>query len=376
MKVIALGGAGVMGSFAARILAGSPRVGELVIADRNRVAAERLAGELGDKCRAKIIDAGDRERIESVIRGFDVVLGMIGPFYKYETIMIQACIDAGTDYVSICDDHDGTTAALELDGAAKEAGITAVTGVGWTPGITNMPAKLGTENIKNPDTIDVYWGCHAADTRGGAGTLHALHVFSVFSGFVPSFRGGRIRWIPAGSGRERIRFPEPLGEVIVSHLGHPEPVTLSRYLSLRSASLKGGFKEQGLNKLALLLNQIGLTKTKGRKDDLARIANKLLLPLAGKLSRKRECTSACRVDIVGKEKTGYVHRTLGPVGHMDMLTGLPCAIAVEMLVEGKISSKGVMGPEACLNPREFLARLEMGGIHFFEGDRMTTRLHI
>ncbi len=86
MKVIALGGAGVMGSFAARILAGSPRVGELVIADRNRVAAERLAGELGDKCRAKIIDAGDRERIESVIRGFDVVLGMIGPFYKYETI--------------------------------------------------------------------------------------------------------------------------------------------------------------------------------------------------------------------------------------------------------------------------------------------------
>ncbi len=372
MKVIALGGAGAMGSLSVRKLAASSRVEELVIADYNLTAAETLARDLGNKCRAIRVNADDRNGLVSAIRGFDIALGAIGPFYKYESVMIGACIEAGVHYVSICDDYDAVRAALDLDEAARKAGIIAITGVGWTPGITNMLVRLGMETVEHPDTVNIYWGCHSNDTVGKAVTLHTLHIFS---GFVPSFQDGRILMIPAGSGKERVRFPEPLGDVTVYHLGHPEPVTLPRYFPFRSVTLKGGLKEQYLNELSLLLNRLGLTGTSGRKDDLGRLVN-AFLPLLARITPKTETTSACRVDITAQDRKGNAHITLGAAGHMDLLTGLPCAVAVEMLAEGTITARGVMGPEACLDHREFLVRLEKGGVRFFEGDDLATPLQV
>ena len=61
---------------------------------------------------------------------------------------------------------------------------------------------------------------------------------------------------------------------------------------------------------------------------------------------------------------------------MNLLTGLPLSVAAQMLLENKISQKGVMGPEACIDPDEFLRRLASGGIRFYEGDAMTERLAV
>lgn len=54
------------------------------------------------------------------------------------------------NYVSICDDYDAAAAFLELDDDAKKAGVTAITGVGWTPGITNMLARMGADRFDVP----------------------------------------------------------------------------------------------------------------------------------------------------------------------------------------------------------------------------------
>ncbi|OPL16851.1 MAG: hypothetical protein AVO39_00845 [delta proteobacterium MLS_D] len=372
MKIIALGGAGAMGSLSVRELAASPRVEELVIADGNMAAAEALADELGKNCRAVAIDARDHDGLTAALRGFDVAVSTIGPFYKYEAAMIRACIEAGVHYVSICDDYDAAAEALALDDEAKRAGITAVTGVGWTPGITNMLVRLGMETVKGADTAAVYWGCHAADTVGKAVTLHTIHIFT---GFVPTFRDGRTCRIPAGSGKEKIRFPDPVGDVTVYHVGHPEPVTLPRNLPLRAVTLKGGLKEQYLNELSLLLNRSGLTSTAGRTDDVGRVVN-ACLPLLEKITPARETASACRVDVTGKYRGKYSHRALGAVAHMNLLTGLPCAVAAQMIGDGDVSAQGVMGPESCLDHTTFLRRLAEGGIRFFEGEDMASPLQL
>jgi saccharopine dehydrogenase-like NADP-dependent oxidoreductase len=56
---------------------------------------------------------------------------------------------------------------------------------------------------------------------------------------------------------------------------------------------------------------------------------------------------------------------------MDILTGLPASIAIQMIGEDKIDARGVMGPEI-VPVDEFLGRLKEGGVRFFEGDDMTT----
>ena len=372
MRIVSLGGAGAMGRLAVRDLAAKDVVEELTIADYNLSEAEGLARELGDKCTAKKVDANNPSELVDVVRGYDVALGTIGPFYKYETKMARACIEAGVNYVSICDDYDAAAAILELDEEAKKAGITMITGVGWTPGVTNVLARKGTNQLDEVEEIAVAWGCHASDTVGKAVTLHTMHIFT---GTVPSYQGGRTVWTPAGSGCEKLRFPDPVGEVYVYHVGHPEPVTIPRYINAKTVTLKGGLVEDYLSKLTMLMARLRLLDTPRKKDILGAIINPML-PYLEMIDKPVETCSACRVDITGKKKNKWVRIVYGAAAHMDLLTGLPASVAVQMIGEGLVKKKGVMAPEACLDPSEFLKRLEAGGIRLYEGDNMTNPLKI
>lgn len=123
MKIIVLGGAGDMGSETVRDLAAQEEVTLVTVADRNAPAAEKLAASLpGGKGRAVTMDAAQPGDLVRVLAGHAVAAGALGPFYRFEKLLVEACLEAGVDYVSICDDHDAAEAALSLDGAAREKG--------------------------------------------------------------------------------------------------------------------------------------------------------------------------------------------------------------------------------------------------------------
>jgi lysine 6-dehydrogenase len=372
MRVVALGAGGVMGRFGVRDLASKDSVEEILIADYDLKAAQAVASELGSKCSAKKVDANNHDEMVDTVRGYDVAMGTIGPFYKYEKKVARACIDAGVNYVSICDDYDAAAAFLELDDDARKAGVTAITGVGWTPGITNMLARMGADRFDEVESINVAWGCHTSDTEGKAVTFHAIHIFA---GCVPSFQEGRTAWIDAGSQRELMRFPAPVGEVFVYHLGHPEPVTIPRYINARTVTLKGGLKENYFNILSILMSRLRLSTSLLGTELLSRFFN-AILPVLEKLDRPSETASACRVDITGKVGGKWEHLAYGAVAHMDKLTCLPTSIVVQMVGEGLITDKGALPPEACVDPKEFLKRLAEGGVRIYEGDEMVKPLEV
>ncbi|MBU1670609.1 MAG: saccharopine dehydrogenase NADP-binding domain-containing protein [Actinobacteria bacterium] len=372
MRVVALGGAGVMGRFGVRDLVSKDSVEELLIADYDIEAARAVASELGAKCSARGVDANDHEQMVSTVKGYDVAMGTIGPFYKYEKKVARACIDAGVDYVSICDDYDAAAAFLELDAEAKKAGVTAITGVGWTPGITNVFARLGADQLDEVDEIATSWACDPADTAGKAVTLHYIHAVT---GMIPSFIDGRLAYIKAGSGLEKIRFPETVGECNVFHAGHPEPVTIPHFINARTVSLKGGLTDPFLVGLTSTLVGMGLTKTERRKDLVGGFFNKIL-PYLESIGKPPVTCSACRTDITGKKDGKWTHLAYGAAEHMDKLTCLPTSIVVQMVGEGLITEKGALPPEACVDPREFLKRLAEGGVRIFEGDEMVKPLEV
>ena len=370
MKVIAVGGAGAMGRTAVRDLAASGKVTKLTVADYDLEAARALVSELGGDCEAVHADVNDHPGLVDLIRGHDVALGTAGPFYKYEAKMAAAAIEAGAHYVSICDDYDAASAVLELDDRAREAGVMAVTGVGWTPGITNVLARKAADELDEVEEIAISWGCHAADTAGKAVTLHYIHAVT---GMIPSYIDGRMTSIPAGSGLERIRFPEPVGAIDVFHAGHPEPVTIPRYINCRTVTLKGGLVETYLVSLCNALVKLRLTDTVRKKDMVGGFFNRVL-PYLENVGRPPETGSACRVDVTGRRNGRWTHIAYGAAAHMDALTGLPASVAVQLIGEGKVEGRGVMGPEACLPPEEFVERLRGKGIRFYRGDAMTEPL--
>jgi lysine 6-dehydrogenase len=164
MKIIVLGGAGDMASRAVRELAAEAEVRAVTVADCNQEAAERLATVMGDKVSAVWVDANDHDALVDIICGHDAAASGIGPFYRYEAQVARAAIEAGVPYVSLCDDYDGTQAVLTLDSAAKAAGVAVLTGLGWTPGLSNVLARKAAEQFDLVDEINVAWG---SGTEGG-----------------------------------------------------------------------------------------------------------------------------------------------------------------------------------------------------------------
>ena len=131
MKVIVLGGAGDMGSEAIRDLIRNPEIKQLTIGDLDTGKAEKLALSLDDRRIAvKRVDATSPEDLVGAMKGHDVAAGALGPFYLFEKPIVRAAIDAGVDYVSICDDHDAAEAVLALDEEAAEKGRRILTGLG------------------------------------------------------------------------------------------------------------------------------------------------------------------------------------------------------------------------------------------------------
>lgn len=368
VKVIVLGGAGDMGSRAVRDLANQPDVEALTIADLNVDAAEKLAREVGPRARAVRVDATRMDTMVDAIRGHDVAAGAIGPFYRFERPVAEAALAAGVDYVSICDDYDGTARALELDDEARRKGRRILTGLGWTPGLSNVLAKKGAEALDKVDEINVYWAGASADSTGFAVVLHTIHIFT---GLVPSFDGGRPVMVHAGTGREVVEFPEPLGKVATFHLGHPEPLTLPRYIDgVQRVTLKGGLTEAFLNSLAIMLARLRMTNTPRKKYVLGKVV-KPLLPVLEKVGKPGVAMSGIRVDVKGWRGGKRVQLTYRAADHMNNLTGVPLAIGALMMGRGQIERTGAFAPEApgAVNPEIFLDELAKRGTRYDFSER-------
>ncbi|MEM3512478.1 MAG: saccharopine dehydrogenase NADP-binding domain-containing protein, partial [Candidatus Jordarchaeales archaeon] len=133
-------GAGGMGELALRDLVAS-NVEGVVVADYDKRKAETLARRYGTsevEVSAEFVDADDHDLLLKVMRDAKVVASTIGPFSEYGVKVLRAAIDAGVSFVDICDDPQPTIDELNLHDEAKEAGITAVIGMGNNPGVGNL----------------------------------------------------------------------------------------------------------------------------------------------------------------------------------------------------------------------------------------------
>ncbi len=364
MRIIVFGGAGDMGSRTVEALAALEEVELVTIADRDTDKATKLAARLGGRVKAVKVDAADPPGLVAAMKGHRVAASALGPFYRYEKTLAAAALAAGTDYVSICDDHDAWQSVRELDREAKDRGLRLISGVGWTPGISNLLAVRGAASFDHLEAIRIYWAGSSADSGGLAVILHTIHIFT---GEVPTFRDGRTVMVKAGSEKERIRFPSPLGEVNTYHLGHPEPLTLPlRFPAVHTVSLKGGLVENHLNFLAIMLARLGFTRSDRRRQFLALFMKKILPPL-DRLFRGLAC-SGIKVVLEGEKEGQKRTVVLEAAAPMRELTGLPLAITALMLARGQVSATGVITPEAegGIDHEQFFAELAERGIRIFE----------
>jgi len=165
MKVLALGGSGGMGRFAVRALADSDIIDSIVVADLNRTAAEAFSFGLPDTVSSLGLDVTDGDGLRAAMREADVVANFVGPFFSFGPPVLKAAIESCCHYLDICDDWEPTLAMLEQDEAAQRAGITAILGLGASPGLTNLLALLAMRELDSVHTVITGWNMGGAIGR-------------------------------------------------------------------------------------------------------------------------------------------------------------------------------------------------------------------
>jgi saccharopine dehydrogenase-like NADP-dependent oxidoreductase len=193
---IAVVGTGAVGVRAARQLHETEGVDVVRVVSRNPARSESIARQLGDRA--------ERADWPAVAREVDaVVLAVADPV---QADMARVAFGDGAHVISTAASIDAVDGVTALDARARAASRVAVAGAAMSPGLSCLLAQHAAR------AIDVVEEIHVAKVgTGGPACARATHAS--LRGPAASWRDGRWQSDPAGSGRELVFFPDPIGGV-------------------------------------------------------------------------------------------------------------------------------------------------------------------
>jgi saccharopine dehydrogenase (NAD+, L-lysine-forming) len=381
MRAIVIGGTGGMGQGVARDLIKQEKITKVTLGDINidpgRVQDKLRASEKVSLIR---IDVNDHNGMVGAIRENDVVINCAGPFYKTAVAVARAAVEARVNYIDICDDYEAVPilfSSADIDKAAKEAGITVLTGMGSDPGTNNVLVKWYASQLDRVDEIHLFWVVSIAELAGAAWD-HSLHMVT---GKIPQYLDGKLEYVDGGTGEETAQFLEPLGTCVVRYVGHPQPITIPRYIEgVKKVVIKGALIPLWVDELIKEQKQTGFLSTepvevRGTKV----IPYDLTLKLWDTIPKNRDngpAASGLKVIVKGERQGKRVTYTADIVGRMAPGTGLPASIAALMMDAGDVTVKGVVAPEGCIDPEKFLAALLQRGAKIHQTETIASMLAV
>jgi saccharopine dehydrogenase-like NADP-dependent oxidoreductase len=365
MKVLVLGGCADMAVPLLRLLRDDTDVERVILADINEAKAHEVAEAQDRRFHGVRCDANDHAAVVSQMKGNDVVLCYVGPFYVFEKKLAACAIEAGVDYVSIADDYDAYLDVITLEEAARQENVRILTGFGNSPGLTQVLARKGYNDVPDPYRISVNWCAGSSETVGASNLMYLLHIFN---GTTLQWLNGKEVRVKTGSGKKRVEFPAPIGETCVYYTGHAESVSLPRNLpGLNEVTLHGGVKPNYIVGLVTLMSALGLVKTHRRRAALARFFH----PIEHWFSSPGLDKSVGRVEVYGRKDRREVWKYFTYVGHIADITSIPAYVAAKWLCTGKFPNTpgGVYAAERLLpDPDPFIAELQRLGIEIFASE--------
>jgi len=380
MQVIVVGGAGTMGQGVARDLIKQDKITKVtlgdIVTDPNRLQEKLRAS---DKVSLVKIDVNDHEGLVEAIKGNDVVVNTAGPFYKTAVAVARAAVEAGVNYIDICDDYEAVPILFssDIDEKAKKAGVTVLTGMGSDPGTNNVLVRWYASKLDQVEEIKLFWVVSIAELHGAAWD-HSLHMVT---GELPQYIDGKLVHVEGGTGEETATFLDPLGTCVMRYVGHPQPITIPKYIEgVKNVIIKGALIPTWVDELIKEQRDTGFLSTepidlKGTKV----VPYDLTLKMWEKIPEGRDNgpqASGLKVIVKGIRGDNRVTYTADMVGRMAPGTGLPASIAALMMEDGYVTVKGVVAPEGCIDPEKFLSEFIKRGARIHQTETVESLLKV
>jgi saccharopine dehydrogenase-like NADP-dependent oxidoreductase len=383
VRIVVVGGAGLMGRIALRDLAEAPRVEEVVIADLNVQQGLALVEEIGNpKLRVVSVDVTDQVALTMALRGAGACLN--ASVYYFNLPIMHACLAARTHYLDLGGLFHTTRKQLELDGAFQEAGITAVLGMGSAPGVTNLQARAACDRLETVEYIRIYDGIHNPHISADDPLTWGYSIQTILdevSKHPMVFRNGQWQEVAPLSEIEYYAYRQPLGYVANHHSLHSEVATLPvsfHHKGVQEVFFKinfFGYPEAMLRKIAFLC-ELGFAATepiemKGghvtpRDALLAVLAQRPPVPAREPAGYKDMAVEVkgtrsgqpvvVRVDVETWAKPEW------KASGGNLLTGVAPSIVAQWLADGTLDQRGVMPPEIAVPTGSFFTELARRGV--------------
>ena len=385
MAKVLIVGAGGVGAVVAHKCAQVPEVfTDITLASRTKSKCDAIAAQISRPIHTAQVDADNEKEMADLIRrtGAEMVINVALPYQDLH--IMNACLETGVNYLDTANYEPPDEAKFcykwqwEYQERFKKAGLMALLGSGFDPGVTNVFAawaqKHHFDEIHDLDIIDANAGSH--------GQPFATNFNPEINIREVTARGRyweKGEWISTDplSVSETFEFPEGIGPMKIYLLYHEELESLTKNIrGLKRARFWMTFSDNYLKHLEVLQN-VGMTRidpVKFEGHDIVPLKFlKALLPdpaSLGPLTKGRTCIGDLMTGVKnGKPKKLYVYNICDHEAcyrevqsqAISYTTGVPAMIGAMLMLTGSWKGRGVFNMEQ-LDPDPFMEKLNIHGL--------------
>lgn len=382
-------GAGGVGTVVAHKVAQNPDVfTDIMIATRTKSKADAIAEKIGkDRIKTAKVDADSVEELISLFNSYkpELVINVALP-YQDLTIM-DACLACGVNYLDTANYEPKDEAKFEYkwqwayQDKFKEAGLTAILGCGFDPGVTSVftayAAKHHFDEIRTLDIVD----CNAGDHGKAFATNFNPEInIREVTQKGKYWENGKWAETEPHEIHKALTYPN-IGQKESYVIYHEELESLVKnFPTIERARFWMTFGQEYLTHLRVIQN-IGMARIDPVMYNGVEIIPiqflKAVLPDPGDLGEnyKGETSIGCRIRGIkdGKERTYYVYNNCSHeeafretgMQAVSYTTGVPAMIGAMMFLKGVWRRPGVFNVEE-FDPDPFMEQLNKQGLPWHE----------
>jgi saccharopine dehydrogenase-like NADP-dependent oxidoreductase len=316
---VAVVGLGAVGTRAARQVASTAEVTAVVVADPKAERVDEVVASLGAKAESHELGAGLPEG--------DVVI--LATPADTQAPVAASLVARGTSVVCTTDGVEETRRLLDLGPEAEARGVTVAVGAGFAPGLSCVLARFAADRF---DTVDEI---HVA-RLGTGGPACARQHHRALGGEAVDWRDGGWQRRPAGSGRELVWFPDPIGGADCYRAELPDALLLV-------PSFPG-------------VGRVTARLAATRRDRLT-----ARLPMVRR-PHPEGGLGAIRVEVRGRGAAGIDVQILGAMDRPGVAGGAVAALAAVEVAAGRAARPGASGLAGLVDAAAFLGALAHRGV--------------
>ncbi|MHB1222771.1 MAG: saccharopine dehydrogenase family protein [Gemmatimonadaceae bacterium] len=374
MRMLVLG-AGLQGSACAYDLLQNPEVTEVRLADlRPDPLASFLKPLAGPRLVPTPLDVRDHDAVSAVMRESDAVMSAI-PYY-FNLDLARLAVEAGTHFTDLGGNTRIVLGQKELDGRAREQGVSVIPDTGLAPGMVNILAQMGIDRLDETSAVRIFVGGLPQHPEGPLKyqIVYSLEgVLDYYTTLSWVLRDGKLTQVTALSELETISFDAPVGDLEAFHTAgglslmaqrYEGRVPTMEYKTLRypgHARIMEAIRELGLLELEPL--DVKGQKVAPRDVAVAAMGPRLRKPNSPDLVALRVVVEGTKDGAPKRYEWDLVDRADEAKGISAMMrtTGYTLSITGQMQARGEIAP-GVCTPDECIPGERYVAELRKRGI--------------